>query len=73
MIVNEASWDRVARIVVGVLLIALAVFGIVGPWGWIGILPLVTGVVGFCPGYRLFGWSSCPLHGREKTDRSGGA
>jgi uncharacterized membrane protein YqaE (UPF0057 family) len=73
MIVNEASWDRAARIVVGVLLIALAVFGVVGPWGWIGILPLVTGVVGFCPGYRLLGWSSCPLHGREKADRSGDA
>lgn len=58
---NLATWDRVARLVVGAVLIALVFVGPQTPWGWIGIVPIVTALVGFCPAYRLFGLSSCPL------------
>lgn len=56
---NVGSFDRIARIVVGLILIALAATGSVGAWGWIGVVPLVTGVFKFCPAYTLFGISSC--------------
>ncbi len=59
--INEGSLDRVVRVVVGLVLMALAATGKVGAWGWIGIVPLLTGLVGFCPGYKLFGFSTCPL------------
>lgn len=56
---NVGGFDRIARIVVGLVLIALAASGTVGVWGWIGVVPLVTGVFKFCPAYTLFGMSSC--------------
>ena len=52
---NEGTLDRVIRIVVGVGLLSLVFVGPATPWGLVGIAPLLTGVVGFCPGYRLFG------------------
>ncbi|HSH29122.1 MAG TPA: DUF2892 domain-containing protein [Thiohalobacter sp.] len=59
MKINEGSLDRGIRIIVGVALIGLTVAGTIGVWGWIGVLPLVTGVVGWCPGYALLGINSC--------------
>ncbi len=56
---NVGSFDRIARILVGLVLIALAATGTVGVWGWIGVVPLVTGLFKFCPAYALFGMSSC--------------
>lgn len=56
---NIGTLDRAVRILVGVVLIGLTLTGIVGVWGWIGILPIVTGIVRFCPAYRLLGISSC--------------
>jgi hypothetical protein len=53
--------DRAVRIVVGVVLIALVFVGPHTSWGWIGILPLASGLAGICPLYRLMGFSSCPL------------
>jgi hypothetical protein len=63
MTTNEGIIDRAVRIVVGLALIAVAL-GFFGPsytsvWGWIGILPLVTGVVGWCPAYSLLGIKTC--------------
>jgi hypothetical protein len=58
---NEAGWDRIARIAVGLGLLSLIV---VGPQTWLGLLgliPLVTGLWGFCPLYRMFGLSTCPV------------
>lgn len=56
--VNEAAWDRIARVVLGVVLVALGfgvVQGTVGTiLGVVGLIPLVTGLVGYCPLYRLF-------------------
>ncbi|MDE2361780.1 MAG: DUF2892 domain-containing protein [Hyphomicrobiales bacterium] len=58
---NEGTIDRVLRVIVGLALIALVFVGPQTNWGWIGIVPLVTGLVGFCPAYRLFGLSTCPM------------
>lgn len=56
---NVGGWDRVLRIVVGVVLIGLAAFGVVGWWGWLGLVPLLTGVLRLCPMYLPFGLSTC--------------
>ena len=58
---NEGTIDRAMRIIAGLALIALAYTGTIGMWGYIGILPLVTGIVGICPAYSIFGISTCPL------------
>lgn len=57
---NVGGIDRILRIVVGVALVALAATGTVGLWGYIGVVPLLTGLLGWCPPYALFGFSSCP-------------
>jgi hypothetical protein len=58
---NEGTIDRVLRIIVGAILIALVFVGPQTPWGWIGVIPLVTGFVGWCPAYRLLGLRTCPV------------
>lgn len=60
MTVNEGTIDRGLRVVVGLALISLAFVGPQTPWGWIGLVPLVTGLVGWCPAYSLLGVSTCP-------------
>lgn len=63
---NVGTIDRAVRIVAGLVLLALALFG--GQWwGWIGVVPLVTALAGFCPAYRLLGLSTCPLAPRKAT------
>ena len=52
---NIGHTDRILRMTVGVTLMGLAGFGIVGAWGWIGIIPLATGMLGNCPAYDLIG------------------
>jgi hypothetical protein len=61
---NEAIWDRAIRVVLGVGLLSLAFLGPQTPWGYIGILPLVTGLAGYCPLYQLLGLSTCPVSPR---------
>ena len=56
---NVGGIDRILRIVVGIALIALALTGVIGVWGWIGVVPLATGVVGFCPLYPLLKINTC--------------
>ena len=58
---NVGGIDKILRIVIGIVLIALAAFGVVGVWGWIGVVPLVTGLLGVCPAYSLLGASTCPV------------
>lgn len=58
---NEGRIDRVLRIIVGLALIALVFLGPQTPWGWIGIIPLVTGLIGWCPAYTLLGIRTCPV------------
>lgn len=61
MKLNEGTIDRVLRVIAGLALITLAATGTVGMWGWIGIMPLLTGAIGYCPAYTLFGVSTCPM------------
>lgn len=56
---NVGTIDRVLRILVGVLLIALTLTGTIGLWGWIGVVPLATGAFRFCPLYPLLGINTC--------------
>jgi len=61
MYTNTGTLDRIIRIVLGLALISLAVTGRT-QWGWIGIVPLVTGILGFCALYRVIGINTCPAH-----------
>ena len=61
MKINEASWDRTVRIVAGLLLIGLAATGKVGVWGYVGVVPLITGIAGHCPLYSVLGINTCSL------------
>jgi hypothetical protein len=56
---NEGGADRVVRVVLGIALLSLALAGPRTPWGLIGLLPLITGLAGFCPLYRVLGLSTC--------------
>ncbi len=60
MKINVGTFDRTLRIGAGVVLIGLAVAGWIGPWGYIGIIPLLTGLFRTCPVYSLLGFSTCP-------------
>lgn len=57
---NEGSLDRALRVIVGIGLIAMVFVGPKTAWGWIGVVPLLTGLVGICPLYRLIGMNTCP-------------
>ena len=59
MQLNEGGIDRGFRILVGIALIGLTVAGKIGVWGWIGIVPLATGLIGWCPAYSIFGVKTC--------------
>jgi len=61
MIRNEGIVDRVLRVAVGLVLLSLVFVGPQTAWGWIGVVPLVTGLFGHCPLYRVFGFSTCPM------------
>ena len=56
---NVGTFDRWFRVLLGVLLLGLMFRGTIGYWGWLGLVPLLTGLANFCPVYQLFGWSSC--------------
>ena len=56
---NTGTLDRGLRIAAGIVLITLAATGTVGVWGWIGVVPLATGLLGWCPAYTLFGIKTC--------------
>jgi hypothetical protein len=58
---NEATWERALRVALGAGLISLVFVGPQTPLGWIGVVPLATGLLGSCPLYTLFGFSTCPV------------
>jgi hypothetical protein len=60
MIINEGKVDRVIRVVLGLGLLATVFVGPQSALGWLGVVPLVTGLVGFCPLYRLLGLRTLP-------------
>ena len=62
MTINVGTIDRILRVIVGLALIALALGYFPGyqtVWGWIGVIPLATGLIGTCPAYSLFGLNTC--------------
>jgi hypothetical protein len=56
---NVGTVDRTVRILAGIVLIALAATGTVGWWGWLGIVPLATGLTEWCPPYSMLGINTC--------------
>ncbi|MFZ9542983.1 MAG: YgaP family membrane protein [Hylemonella sp.] len=63
---NVGGIDRKIRIVAGLVLVGLAATGTVGWWGWLGLLPLGTGLIGWCPPYSIFGINTCSV--KDNTD-----
>ena len=61
MKLNEGAIDRILRIIVGLGLLSLVFVGPQTPWGYVGVVPLLTGIIGFSPLYAVFGLSTCPL------------
>lgn len=55
---NVGTIDRALRAIVGIILIALVFVGPKTAWGWIGLVPLATAIIGYCPPYSIFGWST---------------
>ena len=60
---NIGNIERGIRVVGGLVLIALAATGTVGWWGWLGAVPLATGLIGWCPPYAMLGISTCKTKG----------
>lgn len=58
---NVGGIDKILRIAVGIVLIVLALTGTIGVWGWVGVLPLATGLFNFCPAYKLLGINTCKI------------
>ncbi|EHJ91102.1 YgaP family membrane protein [Vreelandella boliviensis] len=58
---NVGGIDKILRILVGIVLIVLALTGTIGVWGWIGVVPLATGLFNFCPAYKLLGINTCKV------------
>ncbi|KPQ24481.1 MAG: hypothetical protein HLUCCA13_09500 [Halomonas sp. HL-48] len=56
---NVGGMDKILRILIGIALMVLALFGAIGAWGWIGVVPLATGLFNFCPAYKLLGINTC--------------
>ncbi|APZ42497.1 YgaP family membrane protein [Acidihalobacter ferrooxydans] len=61
MNINVGIIDRAIRIIIGLALISQVFFGLHTPWGWIGVVPLLTGIVGYCGLYTLLGIKTCPV------------
>lgn len=73
---NVGGIDRGLRVAAGIVLVVLAAMGHIGAWGWLGIVPIITAIISFCPLYTLLGISSCPrppkqeLHFHENLPES---
>lgn len=61
---NEGAIDRVLRIIVGLAVISLVFVGPQTAWGWLGVVPLATGLIGWCPAYTLLGIRTCKMSAR---------
>jgi Protein of unknown function (DUF2892) len=59
-VINEGALDRTVRVVLGIALLSLTVVGPKSLIGLVGLTPLATGIIGFCPLYRLVGLNTCP-------------
>ena len=59
MTTNVGTIDRLLRAIIGLALIAIVFVGPQTPWGWLGLVPLATALIGWCPPYALFGFNTC--------------
>ena len=66
MKLNVGGTDRIVRIVAGLALIGLTLTGNIGVWGWLGVVPLATGAIGWCPPYAIFGINTCSMKSTSK-------
>jgi len=62
---NVGGIDKILRIIIGLGLISIVFIGPQTPWGWLGIIPLGTGLFGFCPLYTLIGLNTCPVKKKQ--------
>ncbi len=62
---NEGNLDRTIRVIVGLGLLSLVVIGPQSMWGLVGLVPLLTGIFGFCPAYKLLGMNTCPVSNKQ--------
>ncbi len=60
---NVGGLDRAARLCAGLVLLGLAASGVIGAWGYVGLVPLATGLLSTCPLYSMLGLSTCPTRG----------
>lgn len=58
---NEAGWDRGIRVALGLALLSLTIVGPQTLWGLVGLVPLITGLSGYCPLYRVVGVNTCKV------------
>lgn len=58
---NEGALDRIVRVIAGAGILSLAFVGPQTPWAYLGVIPLLTGIVGFCPLYAVLGFNTCPV------------
>ena len=64
---NVGNLDRALRIIAGAVLIALTLMQVIGPWGWLGLVAIATGVMRFCGAYSLLGISTCKVATADET------
>jgi hypothetical protein len=64
---NVGGIDRILRVLLGLVLIGLTLTGNIGMWGWLGIVPLATGLIGWCPPYAILGISTCKMRQGTRT------
>ena len=62
---NEGTVDRVLRVIVGLAILSLAFVGPKTAWGYVGLIPLITGLVGTCPIYMMLGIRTCPVEDKK--------
>lgn len=59
MTTNIGTIDRAARVILGIIIVTLTALGKISPWGWLGVMLVITGAIKFCPAYSLFGFKTC--------------
>lgn len=67
---NVGTWDRILRIVFGLAILSLVFFGPQTLWAWLGMIPFTSGVLGWCPLYRLVGINTCTMTRGGKATHS---
>ncbi|MDH4384676.1 MAG: DUF2892 domain-containing protein [Caulobacter sp.] len=61
MTINEGGLDRILRVLAGLAILSLAFVGPQTPWAYLGLVPLLTGAIGYCPLYSILGLNTCPV------------